>query len=257
MRKELGLILAIVFASSVVSGSLVFFGMQLGAKAGSTTVDQIEQAFDQYVQKQQAKQGEVAAAQQEQKNVDVGKNVKKVSADDHIRGDKNAKITLIEYSDYECPFCKRFHPTAQQIVDAYTGKVNWVYRYFPLDFHDPLATKEALAAECVSEFGGNDKFWAYTDLLYATTTSNGNGLQEGQLYDLAAQIGVDKDSVKSCVDSGKYLAKIKGDIAEGGKTGVTGTPGNILLNNQTGEAKLVEGAQPFNTLKGVIDKMLS
>jgi len=88
----------------------------------------------------------------------------KLDKDDHIRGDKKARIALIEYSDLECPFCKTFHPTAQKIVDDYKGKVMWVYRHFPLSFH-ANAQKEAEASECVSSLGGEDAFWKYIPML--------------------------------------------------------------------------------------------
>lgn len=181
---------------------------------------------------------------------------KKVSKDDHIYGNPDAQITLIEYSDFECPFCKRFHPTAKQVVDAYVGKVNWVYRHFPLGFHDPLATKQAEATECVAELGGNDAFWKYTDKIYETTKSNGNGMQVSQLADLASEVGVNKSEFSKCFESGKYTEKVKKDIVDGGKAGVNGTPGNIVVNNETGDAFEMTGAQPFIKFKELIDEML-
>lgn len=81
---------------------------------------------------------------------------------DHIRGDKDAEIAIIEYSDYECPFCRRVHPTMQQLVDQYDGKVMWVYRHYPLSFH-PEAMPLAIGAECAGELGGNDAYWEFTD----------------------------------------------------------------------------------------------
>ncbi|MFA6602909.1 MAG: thioredoxin domain-containing protein, partial [Candidatus Shapirobacteria bacterium] len=89
-----------------------------------------------------------------------------VTDKDHIRGNKNAAIVLVEYSDYECPFCKNFHSTMQQVAKDYGNKVAWVYRHYPLPFHTN-AQMEAEAAECVADVGGNDKFWQYTDLVYS------------------------------------------------------------------------------------------
>lgn len=255
-QKNTGLTAAIVFASVVLSGSIVFFGIQLNSGSTDVTPESIEQGIENYIKKQQEAQQEAAQNAQAAKSA-MATNVQKVSSDDHIRGDRDAKISLIEFSDFECPFCKRFHPTAQAIVDAYDGDVNWVYRHFPLDFHDPLATREAIASECAAEQGGDEKFWAMADLIYSRTTSNGRGLDANSLPEFAVEIGLDKEAFEICLESGKYDEHIAQDIADGSNAGVTGTPGNIILNNETGEAVLIEGAQPFEAFKPVIDQMLS
>jgi protein-disulfide isomerase len=120
--------------------------------------EQIQLGIQDYVKKQ--KEAQAAAQAEEARLAGVkAKNVRHVSATrDHILGNPNAPISLIEYSDYECPFCKRFHETAQEIMKAYDGKINWVYRHFPLPFHNPGAEKEAEASECVNELGRNDAF---------------------------------------------------------------------------------------------------
>lgn len=92
-------------------------------------------------------------------------NAPSVTAEDNYRGASDARIVLVEYSDYECPFCERFHPTAQQALDEYPDDVAWVFRHYPLSFH-PNAQKAAEAAECVYSLAGNDAFWAYTDRLF-------------------------------------------------------------------------------------------
>ena len=84
---------------------------------------------------------------------------------DHVRGDRNAPIVMIEYSDYECPFCSRFHPTMKQVMQEYEGQIAWAYRHFPLSFH-PYAQVLAEGSECVAELGGNDAFWEFTDAIY-------------------------------------------------------------------------------------------
>lgn len=186
-------------------------------------------------------------------NPTVG-TVKAVSKDDHIRGNANAKVVLIEYSDYECPFCKRFHPTMQQVMQAYGDKIAWVYRHFPLSFHQN-AQKEAEAAECVYEQGGNDAFWKFTDKIYDKTTANGTGFALDQLGPLAKEVGVNQQKFQSCLDSGKYTAKVNQDLAEGQAAGVTGTPGTIIMVD--GKAKsIIPGALPFDSIKQAIDAVL-
>lgn len=257
-NKNSALTISIIFASVVISGSLVFFGVQItGGEEPSISDVQIEEQIENYIEKKQDEQVELAEKELLAKN-EQAKNVKTVSeSDDHIRGDKNARISLIEYSDFECPYCKSFHPTAQQVVDEYDGEVNWIYRHFPLSFHDPLATKEAIATECANELGGNEKFWEMADLIFDRTGSNGKGLDINNLTELAIEIGLDERAFDTCMESGKYDQHIAQDIEEGDAAGVTGTPGNILLNNETGDTVLVPGAQPFNKLQIAIDQMLN
>jgi protein-disulfide isomerase len=181
--------------------------------------------------------------------------VDKLREDDHVRGDRKARILLIEYSDLECPFCKRFHPTAQRIVDEYKGQVAWVYRHFPLDQIHPKADKEAEATECAYELAGDEGFWKMTDKIFEVTPSN-NGLNLDDLPKLASEAGLNQNKFKSCLDSGKYKAHVEADYQSGIKAGVTGTPGNILLDTKTGKTKLIPGALPFESFRTEIDNML-
>lgn len=189
-------------------------------------------------------------------NVGSAISVDKLKESDHVRGDRSARILLIEYSDLECPFCKRFHPTAQQVVDEYKGKVAWVYRHFPLDQIHAKADKEAEAVECANDLAGNDGFWKLVDKIYEVTPSN-NGLDLDDLPKLAGEVGLDQNKFKSCLDSGKYAAHVEEDYQGGIKAGITGTPGNILLDTKTGNTKLIPGAQPFDQIKQAIDTMLA
>ena len=258
-----GLIIAIVFAALVISGSLLFFALQL--KQASLTPPSIDEAelakkidagIERYVQKQREAR-EQARAEQARLAAAKAKNVRRVSKTrDHIRGNPSAKVSLIEYSDFECPFCKRFHPTAKKLIEAYGGKVNWVYRHFPLSFHNPGAQKEAEAAECAAEVGGNDAFWKYADLIYQRTHSNGKGFPLNGLVPLAKEIGLDKGKFQACLDGGKMAARVAEDSNEGVRIGITGTPGNVLLNNETGAVVLKPGALPFEAMKGEIDHLL-
>lgn len=178
------------------------------------------------------------------------------AARDRIRGSPDAGISLIEYSDFECPYCKQFHSTAKEILETYAGKVNWVYRHFPLGFHNPAAQQEAEAAECANELGGSEAFWAYADAIFARTPSNGQGLPKDRLVSLAEELGLDKQAFQQCVDSGRQAARVKEDVAEGESIGVTGTPGNILLHHQTGNVRILIGAIPIADLKTAIAKLL-
>jgi protein-disulfide isomerase len=179
----------------------------------------------------------------------------KIVNTDHMRGNKKAQIVLVEYSDLECPFCKTFHLTAQKIVDEYKGKVMWVYRHYPLSFH-ANAQKESEAAECVTDLGGEDAFWKFIDAIYERTTSNGTGFALEKLGPLAAEVGVSQSKFQECLDSGKFAQKVKDEEAQGAKEGITGTPGNILLDVKSGKTQTIPGAVPFEQIKPIIDGML-
>jgi len=175
---------------------------------------------------------------------------------DHIRGDlQKAQVAVIEYSDMECPFCKRVHPTYQQIMQTYGDKVVWVYRHFPLSFH-ANAAKEAEASDCAAELGGNDAFWKYTDKIFEKTTSGGTGIALDQLAPLAKEVGLNASKFQSCLDSGKYTQHVQDDMNGGSSAGVSGTPGNIVLNLKTQKSQEVSGAQPFENFKSAIDAAL-
>lgn len=180
--------------------------------------------------------------------------IKPVSEVDHLRGDKNAKVILVEYSDLECPFCKSFQQTLNQLILKYPGKVAWVYRHFPLDQIHPKTRKEAQATECAGEVGGNDAFWKLTDKIFEVTPSN-NGLNLDDLPALAAQIGLNIDRFKTCLDSDKYTKLIEDNYQDGVQAGVKGTPATFLINPK-GEIKLLPGALPYESLKQAVDEAL-
>lgn len=175
---------------------------------------------------------------------------------DHLLGNPDAPISLIEYSDFECPFCKRFHPTAHELVATNGGQVNWIYRHFPLRSHNPAAQREAEASECVAELAGNDAFWAFSDTIYAATASNGIGIPDELLGALAAEVGVDEPAFVACLASRRHAERVRADLEAGKAVGVTGTPGNFLRDNRTGEVLVRSGALPLAQLQGDIDRML-
>lgn len=191
--------------------------------------------------------------------------MRKVSPDEHILGNPNADIVIVEYSDLECPFCKVFHKTMNAIMDDYgkTGKVAWVYRHFPIDKPDASgralhskAGVEAEATECAAELGGNAKFWEYTNRLFEITPAN-NGLDLGKLPEIAEYVGLDVNAFKKCLESGKFDAKVELDYEDGLAVGVNGTPHSILIYRKTGDQYRINGAQPYPALKSMIDALLT
>lgn len=182
-------------------------------------------------------------------------NIPSVNDQDHVKGSKGAKLTWIEYSDLECPFCKKIHPDLEKMLSEYKDKVRWVYRHFPLDQIHSKADKEAEAAECARELGGNDKFWQMADKIFEVTPSN-NGLNLEDLPKLASQVGLDQGKFKTCLDSGRFTQHVEDDYQGGVKAGVNGTPGNFLLDDK-GNAWIIQGAVPYTTIKQVIDSALA
>ncbi len=167
-----------------------------------------------------------------------------VSSDDHIRGDKDAPVTIVEFSDFQCPFCKRFHPTVKQVLGEYSKEVRWVYKHFPLDSIHPQARPAAEASECAAE---QDKFWEFTDGLFENQSRLG-----GSLYkELAQDIGLNVNKFESCLSSGKYKDKVEADLQEGIKLGVNGTPGGFVNGEQ------IAGAVSYGTLKTMVEQALS
>jgi predicted DsbA family dithiol-disulfide isomerase len=157
-------------------------------------------------------------------------NLNTVDMNDHIIGNPNAPVVVVEYSDTECPFCKMFHGTMHKLTDQYatSGNMAWVYRHFPLETLHAYAKNEAAATECVALLGGNDKFWVFTDSIYETTTSN-DGLDPAQLPILAEKAGVDRGAFEACLDSGKTIADVDRDMADAQQLGARGTPYTVLV----------------------------
>lgn len=178
--------------------------------------------------------------------------------DDPIRGDPNAPITIIEFSDFQCPFCARFHvQTLPSLLEEYidTGKVNLVYRDFPIQSIHPNALPASVAAECANEQG---KYWEYHDTLFEKQ-SDWSRLDSNAVIvkfsQYATEIGLEQEQFDSCLDTGKYLEEVQGDLSDGRAYDVTGTPGFFIGNDQIGFVKL-NGAQPFDAFQRVIDAQL-
>ncbi len=174
------------------------------------------------------------------------------------KGNKNAKVTLVEFTDYQCPFCSRhFRETMPQIDNDYvkTGKIRYVLREFPLELIHPLAFKAAEAANCSGEQG---KYWEMHDRLFA----NQNALAAQQLPSHAAAIGLDAGKFKTCLESGKYAAKVRKDQADAQQAGINGTPTFFigLTDPKGSEIKAVRkivGAQNYAAFKAAIDTLLA
>ncbi|MDP2675209.1 MAG: thioredoxin domain-containing protein [Dehalococcoidia bacterium] len=171
--------------------------------------------------------------------------VSAASEDDPTWGPEDASVVIVEFSDFQCPFCERFATeTLPRIQETYGDRVKFIYRDFPLSEIHPFAQKAAEAAQCAQEQG---YFWDYHDLLF----ENQGALDVPDLKGYAEQVGADVDEFNGCLDSGKHQQEVLQDIQDGRTAGITGTPG-FLINNS-----LVSGAQPYEQFQQVLDQLLA
>lgn len=178
-----------------------------------------------------------------------------IQEDDHVRGTHNADITVFEYSDLECPYCKVFHETMRRIISEYGSKVNWVYRHLPLDALHAKARTEALASECAYEQGGNDAFWGFIDHIFEITPAN-DGLPHTELLNTAELLKLDTNRFSSCLTEKTFSTKISIHERNAADMGGKGTPFSVILDNRTGKTYRIEGAYPYEAVKGTLDELL-
>src|SRR3990170_649277 len=272
-----GTIMSIAKHSRVMMAGLVLFATAANAQiaqrnaADATLVDRvkgavlkelresgaIDRAVDagigRYVERQRAE-----AEQRERREADTrAAALRPVSKGrDHIRGDPAAPVTLIEYSDFECPFCKRFHPTVKRLVDESNGQLKWVYRHFPLDeLHPVKARKEAVASECAAELGGNGAFWKFADRFFELTPSNNRTDIDAVLPRIAGEIGLDKARFASCLASGRHDRRVAEDVQDAVASGGRGTPWSLVVS-KSGKIYQLSGAQPFAAVKQLVELAL-
>ncbi len=192
----------------------------------------------------------------EQNAVEQLEKLNEITESDHIKGDKKAPLKLVEYSDFECPFCKRFHSTMNQILKEYDGKIAWVYRQFPLvQLHPKNAYKAALASECVAKLGDNNSFWDFTDKYFDLTPSNDTIDFDKILRETSKAAGIDVNKIKSCMEESEIKVAVEEDIQNAIETGGRGTPWSILISKD-GKKIPVNGALPYEQLKQIIEYAL-
>lgn len=183
----------------------------------------------------------------------------KVSIDDDpMKGNPNAPITIIEFSDYECPFCKKFYTDTLPLIEENyinTGKVNFVYRDFPIQSIHPNAVSTAMAAECADD---QEMFWPYHDMIFENKSTwekqRGQSLVS-ELVQYADVLGLDTKEFTICLESNKHLDEVRNDLQDGQSYGITGTPGFFIGNDNSGYIK-VSGAKPYQAFAEILGEML-
>lgn len=216
---------SILIAALLISGSVVFYSLNTG---------------------------QIGANIKRANNPVAGEKINVSADNDPFMGNEKAKVTIVEFSDFQCPFCRTFWSGAlPQIKKEYidTGKVKFVYRDYPLSFH-PAAQLSAEASECANEQG---KYWEMHNKIFGEQAKQGTGTATYgavELKNWASQIGLDSSRFNQCLDSGKYKTEVENDFADGSAYGVSGTP-TIFINGRA-----VVGAQPFSSFKVIIDEEL-
>lgn len=189
---------------------------------------------------------QVAAAQ----NLPANANIIKPTSSDHIIGDPGAPVVLVEYSDFQCPYCAMVYPTIKTIVDNSGGKIAWVMRNFPLKSIHPEANPAANAAECIAEQLGNKGWWEFADTVF----SNQDKLSTAYFAQLATQFGADSAKYNACVTSGKYQNKIDAEEADAENSGGQGTPFTVVYAKGGKTQVPISGAVPQSQFESVIEQ---
>jgi protein-disulfide isomerase len=219
--------ISIIIAAVIVAGAIVFSG-------GSN---------ENQVQKQENFGNNNSISAQNVRPVD--ENI------DHVLGGTNAKVYVIEYSDFECPFCARFHPTLDRVVSDFGGEVGWVYRHLPLTSIHSKAQRAAVASECAASIGGGGAFWEFADELFKNQRSLGDDLYT----EIAVDLGLDKALFESCLDSGEFDSKVASDMENAAESGGKGTPFTIVLT-KGGETFPFSGALPYERVRSIVEEAL-
>lgn len=223
--------------SIVIAGAFVGFGLFMSGGQGGGTVAEVPTANPQQAQAEPSD--------------NTGK-VDPVTNEDWIKGNPDAPIKIVEFSDYDCPFCSRFHATMDEIVEESNGQVAWVYRHFPLEQLHPQAAAVSLAAECVGSLGGNDAFWQFSDRYFEVRGAR-DATPHGELIpQLVTETGVDQNAFTSCFEEATFASKITAHSADAIETGGRGTPWSILIN-EDGKTFPVNGAQPKASVEQLIN----
>jgi protein-disulfide isomerase len=174
-----------------------------------------------------------------------------VTEADHVLGGEDPLVYLIEYSDYQCPFCTRFHETVVQLLEEYEGKVAWVYRHFPLDSIHPDARPAAIAAECMAEQGGSDAFWAFTNKVFEEDLQ----LSPENYQSVAQELGLDMAAFDECTSEMRYDDLVQQQMENAMEIGGQGTPFNVLLTKD-GQSLTFSGALPIERVRPLVDRAL-
>ena len=248
-KSMLGALVISIIAVSLIA--VFFAGSYISLKSDQITKSELNEA----IAKLESRISKTQQVDERVKEMPISVSID----DDPVRGNHDAPITIVEFSDFQCPFCARFQiQTLPLILEQYveTGKVKFVYRDFPIQNSHPNAMPAAAASECAHE---QNKYWEYHDALFENQgVWNKVDIASAVTIfkEFAAELDLNQDQFSNCLDSGKYIEEINNDLKDGRDYGITGTPGFFIGNEENGFVKL-NGAQPFEAFKNIIDSQLN
>ncbi len=224
-QKSYGIPIAIVIAGLLIAGAVVFSG---GGSIASIVT------------------GNHAGSQPSGPPAQAG-DFRMPDKTDHVRGNPDAPIAIVEFSDLECPFCAQIHPTLSRIVEE-NDDVKWIYRHFPLSTIHSRALSAAIASECIARLGGNDAFWVFTDAAFSEGRLSAAWYQEQ-----ASSFGIATEAFAGCTDDKSIVADIQTDLDEATGTGGRGTP-YVVVVTQGGGLIPFSGALRYAQVSAVIQQ---
>lgn len=213
-------------------------------KAFMRYLDEKPVEFGKQVDKSYKIYQEVLQKEEANAKAEKAKNVRDIDETDAIQGDKNADFVLFEYSDYQCPYCKQFHPTTKTFLEN-NDDVALVFRHYPGVHRNTSAPIHQIAA-CVTREEGNDAFWEFTDIAFEQGSQLTPANVESEMQTLGFQ---NIENIMKCYKDGDMESLVDGSEAEGKALGINGTPGSILKNMKTGEVRIIAGAYPLEALE--------
>ena len=231
----------------VTDADVTFWYQNNQSRVQGATLEQVQGAIRQYLTQERTQQvreeylGTLRAKATIRIMLDPPRQAF-AAADSPARGPANAPVEIVEFSDFQCPYCQRANPTVQQVLTTYGDRVHFVYRHYPLPNH-PNARPAAEAAVCAADQG---KFWPYHDVLFP----NAGRLATTDLKHHAAELGLDSAKFDACVDGHQSKARVDADVRAGEEAGVNGTPAFFV------NGRMLSGAQPYDAFKRIIDEEL-
>lgn len=237
-------------ANAVKSQHLIPEKVQSGDDSGSLTKQQFNARVAQALEDIRTAQliGEIKAKKEKYANA-----ANTVPEERHLYGNVNARFVIKEFSDLECPYCKRFFETPKAVADRSNGQVAVEWFHTPLSFHDPVATNEAVATECVAKLGGNRAFWASLQHIFDTTYGNGQGTPI--LGNISKAFELNDDAYLTCINDKSIISKIEKSKQLAASYGISGTPASVIVDTKTGHSVTVSGAQDASALMNAIENL--